>query len=267
MVGQSILLKCKWEPSGIEKKPGTILSKMIKFRGEKLFRAGLKNQESSSTLLFMAFDIAKLGMHDAVVMFSSQNVCNRGIMIPFKYNEDAANRKTPRRVLLFTSKLHLLAVGNHSFTFEIYVTSNDSYSYPCQRSDGLLAQQLWSAAINQVGTDYELVSAEGKRFFVHKFVLAARSSVFDAHFSANQDEERANVNYSSSCLETFLKFIYTGELERGVTHELSVLAERYRFSFLIRLCKTVLSQEGDLVEDLARLTLLLKTDADLLEIK
>ncbi len=72
---------------------------MIKLREEKLFRAGLKNQDSSSTLLFMAFDVAKLGMQDAVVMFSSQNDRIKGIMAPFKYyKEDAANPKTPCRI-------------------------------------------------------------------------------------------------------------------------------------------------------------------------
>ena len=266
MVGQSLLLECKWEPSGIEKRPGTILSKMIKFRGEKLFRAGLKNQESSSTLLFMAFVVNKLGMQDAVVMFSSQNVRIKGIMAPFKSKEDA-NRKTPRRIQLFTSNLRFVAAGNYSFAFQIYVTSTDSYCYPCQRSDALLAQQLWLAAINQVGTDYELVTTEGKRFFAHKFVLAARSSVFGTHFSNNKDQERANFYVNASCLETFLKFIYSGEIVGAVTPELKELAERYRFHFLDRHCKTVLSQESNLVEDLARLALLLKTDGDLLEIK
>ena len=55
-------LECQWEPSAIEDRPGTVLSKMVKFRGEKFFRAGLKNQGTSSTLFFMTSDISKVGI-------------------------------------------------------------------------------------------------------------------------------------------------------------------------------------------------------------
>ena len=63
----SLVLEYKWRPSGIERRVGTILSKMIKFRGEILFRVGVKKEESTSTLLFMTFDAAKMGIDKVAV--------------------------------------------------------------------------------------------------------------------------------------------------------------------------------------------------------
>jgi len=58
----SLVLEYKWEPKGIEASPGTILSKMINFQGQKVFRVGLRNEAHSSTLLFMTFGTAKMGL-------------------------------------------------------------------------------------------------------------------------------------------------------------------------------------------------------------
>ncbi len=70
---RSLVLEYKWKPSGIERRVGTILSKMIKFRGEILFRVGVKNEESISTLLFMTFDASKVGIDEAVATIRSLN--------------------------------------------------------------------------------------------------------------------------------------------------------------------------------------------------
>ncbi len=73
------IFEFKWELTNMPKKTGTVLSKMIEFRGEKLFRAGLKNQSASaslpytqastSTLLFMATDLAKMGLKVETVLY------------------------------------------------------------------------------------------------------------------------------------------------------------------------------------------------------
>ncbi len=65
------ILGYKWGPTDVQTRVATILSKMIKSCGEKLFRAGLKNQETSSTLLFMSIDRPTIGIHDVVVLFKS----------------------------------------------------------------------------------------------------------------------------------------------------------------------------------------------------
>ena len=302
-------LEYTWEPSVIEKKPGTILSKMVKFRGEKMFRAGLKNQVSSSTLLFMTFDVAKIGMHDVVVIFSSQNV--HKTMEPYK-EEGAANAR-PRRVQLYTTPFDFAVTGNYSFVFKVYMTTKEPNYYTFKRLDSLLGQQLWSAAINKVGTDYEL-TAEGKTFFVHKFILAARSSVFATLFTntaqgelssrpmraipmkmpnarlsggplnlgdlfsqhhlygqekkGGPSQQTTDISYDdATALEQFLKYLYTGALEGAVSHQLKKLATVHQIYSLMSLCDKCLPKEAELVEDLARLALLLKTDSTPLEIK
>jgi len=68
----------QWDLTNTAKKTGTILSKMIEFRGEKLFRAGLKNQgkeshphiKETSTLLLMVTDLAKMGLRANNVLYS-----------------------------------------------------------------------------------------------------------------------------------------------------------------------------------------------------
>ena len=63
--------------------------------------------------------------------------------------------------------------------------------------------------------------------------------------------------------------MYTGELEGTISRQLKELAEKYGISRLENLCKAAYnsSQERSLATDLGRLALLLKTDADVLEIK
>ena len=66
-----------------------------------------------------------------------------------------------------------------------------------------------------------------------------------------------------SCFEQFLKFIYTGELEGAVSHQLKGLAETYDIETLQLLCQNTLLPGDNLDEDLAELALLLKTNSNL----
>ena len=96
----SLVLKYKWELSDIERRVGTTLSKMIIFRGEKLFRVGLKNEESFSTLLFMTFGAAKMGIDEAVV---SIRFPNGGRERMNRYDDEVDSAQRPRRVHLYRS--------------------------------------------------------------------------------------------------------------------------------------------------------------------
>jgi len=257
------VLEYKWEPSGIERRVGTTLSKMIKFRGEKLFRAGLKNHRSSSTLLFMTFDAAKMGMCNIVVYFSSQSTDQVGLM-----DLHPTSDQRPPRVHLYTFPFSNVLEGDHWFTFELHIKNGSELNYPAKRIDSLLGQQMWLAAVNQAGTDYELITG-GRRFSVHKFVLAARSSVFATLFATSgaqvgeRRSQRLKTTFEDdeSCLEQLLKFIYTGELEGVVSHQLKELAEFYEIKTLQLLCKSVLLPGENLDEDLADLAMLLKTNS------
>ena len=264
MLDRNCLLcfECEWKPPKIQKRrPETILSKVIKFNGEKLFRVGLKNDGYSLTLLFITYDVSRIGMDNVDVTFSSKRIIRETMTLNKKVNG--------WRIQLHTSQLGAATADYYSFTFQVYLASKEPNYYSVQRYDGLLGKQLWSAAINQDGTDYKL-TAKGKEFFVHKFVLAARSPVFAAQFSRTEDEgEIFHQIESASCLRQLLKFMYTGELEGAVSPQLKELAEKYEISQLERLCQTAYnsSQEDDLAEDLGRMALLLKTDADIFETK
>ena len=117
------IFEFKWEVTNMPKKTGTVLSKMIEFRGEKLFRAGLKNQSaaslpytqaSSSTLLFMATDLAKMGLKVETVLYdddistypSGNNMKKMDLKIHDSF--ESSNGK----VQLFTSTLSSYAAGN-----------------------------------------------------------------------------------------------------------------------------------------------------------
>ena len=258
------VLDYKWEPFGVERRVGTILSKMIKYRGEKLFRAGLKNEESSSSLLFMTFDVTKLGINKVSVVFTYNNGSHSMVL---HSDEDPAKKLNRIQLFLFPFANEL--VGDHCFTFEVFI-SNSALNYPVQRFDGLLGQQLWAAALNRAGTDYELV-AERKTFFVHKFVLAARSPVFAAQFAGARahlgqgrpQRMRTTIYASSSRMEQFLKFVYTGELDGAVSHELKMLAMAFDIQTLQLLCQSALPTEENLDVELAGLAMLLKTNTAL----
>ncbi len=110
------VLGYKWKPTGVQTRVATILSKMIKFRGEKLFRAGLKNQEASSTLLFMTFDLAKIGIHDIIVLYKSL-AGESEVMEPI---ETSIGRHP---IQLYTLDFAAPQSGNPRYTFEVYIGS------------------------------------------------------------------------------------------------------------------------------------------------
>jgi len=264
------VLEYKWEPTGVKTRVATILSKMIEYRGQKLFRAGRKNQETSSTLLFMTFDLAKIGIHDVVVLFKSSADQSEAIQ-PYKTSIG------PHPVTLYPLDFAAPQLGNLSFAFEVYIGSPEiehfnytslSYYYSVHRFDALFGQQLWASSVDQVGTDVELVTTDGTRFHAHKFILAARSKVFAAQFQddATQGEQDLEMNFQDApSLEQFLKFLYTGELEGAVNPKL--LAKTYNVQSLIILCEEGLRGQDQLAVNLDGLTMMLKTIPGVLEIQ
>ena len=95
--------------------------------------------------------------------------------------------------------------------------------------DRLASQQLLSSVINQNGTEFNLIAKDGKVFPVHKWILAARSNVFEVLF--RNDVEAGNpshfMEFASNEIEQFIRFIYTGEFEMVATNELIKLAINY----------------------------------------
>ncbi len=249
----------KWEPVGIERRPSTILSKMINFQGQKVFRVGLRNEVNSSTLLFMTFGLAKMGFEDyGWVVVTGPNNLRRWMTLE---EEEDESPERARSVQLYSAKFNDMMSGNLRFSFEIFIDAKVP-NYHAERTDHLLGQQLWLAAVNQQGTDFELVAQE-RRFPIHKFIIAARTPRLALHIGfveAQPEGERWITLENASILEQFLKFIYTGELVGEVSHPLWRLATTYQVETLINLCREGLSHEDQLTDDLARLALMLRAN-------
>jgi hypothetical protein len=57
-----MIVQYNWILEDVEEEPQIYASKMILFRGGKVFRVCLKNNVESTALIFMAFDLNKMGM-------------------------------------------------------------------------------------------------------------------------------------------------------------------------------------------------------------
>jgi speckle-type POZ protein len=64
-----MIMHYEWILENVEEEPMTIQSKMILFRGERIFRVGLKNHVQSPVLFFAAIDLNKMGMRVEEVSF------------------------------------------------------------------------------------------------------------------------------------------------------------------------------------------------------
>lgn len=239
-----VVFNYEWVLTDIEEKKMTILSKMIEFNGAESFRAGLKNAPTP-TLFFITTNLNKMGMLVTRVLFSSKSKEKENQRMGIEPNEEYDESGC---VQVFTAQLESLQTGNQSFFFQIHIEKIVE-DYYIMRKDSLLKEQLWSSAVNRIGTDFEFIT-EDKIFPVHKFVIAARSPVFANLAGLKQklpDEKdtpqaialkQKPESVDAASMEQFLKFIYTGELEGSVEKELMTLATTYEVKTLEELCDT-----------------------------
>ena len=69
----AMIIQYEWVFANVEKVPKTFASKMIRFRGLKVFRLGLKNLVSTSPFLFfVAIDLNKIGLNVEQVIWGVQ---------------------------------------------------------------------------------------------------------------------------------------------------------------------------------------------------
>ena len=104
----------------------------------------------------------------------------------------------------------------------------------CQR-------EIWSAVQDKLYTDVELVVGD-KTFHAHRVILATRSPVFAAMFSADMVESRTGRVFINDTkpdvFQCFLEFLYTGILPNGADQpELFLIADKYQVVTLKDLCK------------------------------
>ncbi|XP_046458914.1 uncharacterized protein LOC124205516 [Daphnia pulex] len=239
-----MIVPYEWILENVEEEPMTIASKMILFRGEKVFRVGLKNHAPNPVLFLMAIDLGKIGMKVKDVKYGIQG---SGIGPENMATMTQENIGDNGNLQLFTIDLDKMVTGQRTFVFRICVVgAYPGYSY--QLSDRLAKDQIWAAVKDQRNlADVELI-VKDKTFRVHKAILAARSKVFADKFENKQPGKDVHnqiriEGVKPSTVENFLHFIYTGESIGTLADEdLLKLADRYQLTTLTGLCRVALKE-------------------------
>lgn len=95
-----------------------------------------------------------------------------------------------------------------------------------------------------------VVKVGEKEFKVHKSILAVQSSVFEAMFSSDLEENRSGqltiTDFSISAIEDFLQFLYTGVVKDYINGtELFTLACKYDVPDLKEICENIILENVD----------------------
>jgi speckle-type POZ protein len=238
-----MIVPYEWILENVEEEPMTITSKMILFRGEKIFRVGLKNHTQSPILFLMAIDLGKIGMKVQDVKYGIQG---SGSSPATMMEMSSQNIGEEGSLQLFTIKLAEKVVGHCTYMFRIWIEgAYPGYSY--QLCDRLAKDQLWAAKEELNLADVDFV-VKDKSFPAHKAILAARSRVFEAEFKKKQPVKDVPHQIridgvEPSTVENFLHFVYTGEpIGTLADEDLLKLADRYRLTTLTDLCRVALEK-------------------------
>ena len=154
--------------------------------------------------------------------------------------------------VLFQQSIEILANGPYFFNFRIYVGGALEQHYEPHRFDGNISQQLWEAVVNKQHNTDVVFKVGNSAFPAHKFILAARSSVFRTLFDAEPQHngQFEIVDFPPEILEQFLRFLYTGQLVNPTSKQLGMIADRYNVKTLTSLCRTVAANEVSLKNEL-----------------
>jgi hypothetical protein len=240
-----MIVPYEWNFESFEKEePMTIASNMILFRGEKVFRVGLKNHAKLPVLFLMAIDLGKIGMKVEGVKYGIRNCRND---LPTMRKMTKQDLGDEGNLQLFTTTFIKKVDGDCTFVFRICIEGTDpGYSY--QLSDRLAKDQLWAALKIQNWTDVVLI-VKDKSFPAHKAILAARSPVFADEFERvrpvkdGPHQVRIETGAEPSTVLNFLHFIYTGEPIGTLADEVLLkLADHYQLTTLANLCKLALKK-------------------------
>ncbi len=162
-----MIVQYEWILENVDREPKTFASKMISFRGAKVFRVSLKNRVKSPVLIFMVVDLNKLGMRVEEVTYGIQGSdigpATMSQMEQKNMDGDDGNLQ------LFTFELAKQVNGSSTFVFRICIDGSVlGYSY--QLSDRLAKDQLWAAFRNRNSEDVEFV-VKGETFLLIKLFL------------------------------------------------------------------------------------------------
>jgi len=146
--------------------------------------------------------------------------------------------------------LHLLPNNTLSIQVDITLLSKPTGYWPLLSVQDPVVTALVAGMNNKLLTDCVL-QCQGQDFHCHKFILASRSSVFQAMFTSNMVESNPDANVQIEDLEKdavrlMVKYLYTNRIS---VHELDIYAysllpaaEKYDLRDLKFLCSKSLSK-------------------------
>jgi speckle-type POZ protein len=121
-----MIVPYEWILENVGQEPMMIASKMILFRGEKVFRVGLKNYTVDSwvdpVLFLVAIDLGKIGMKVEDVKFGIQG---SGLGPATMMEMTKENIGDEGSLQLFTIDLDEKVSGNCTFMFRIFIEGID----------------------------------------------------------------------------------------------------------------------------------------------
>ena len=239
------ILQYDWKLANF-RRDVVFLSNKIKYQESDSFRLGFKNMSpyKRPTLFFVTTNLNKIGIKAKVVMFSSGSDSKKTTMDLI--NNNNVKGEENGEIQLFTAPVEGDIFNTNkpipcSFTFTIHL-KGIVQNYKVYQMDGLISQHLSSSVRNKNGTDFNLIAEDGRHFPVHRWMLAARSNVFEALFS---DEKKSAgsahrmLDSTSDEVEQFIKFLYMGEFELPLpSNKLLQLAVNYKVESLGKLLAT-----------------------------
>ena len=169
----------------MQREPSTYSSRMIVYRGVKVFRICLRNDAKSPVLFVMVIGLNRIGFQVESICYGTKNgeTATPQNMVLMKEEEIGDGY-----MQIFNRNLSKQVTGNTTFVFLIFLEGSvPDYSYSL--SDRLAKDQLWAAAKSQMGR-----TLKGQKLFAHKAVLAVSIAVFSTEFTSGQPESTAFVS-------------------------------------------------------------------------
>ena len=220
----------EWKIPKINQYSSLFLLKKVSYQKNDFFQLGIKKPSHflNPVTFFFVTDInmKKMGLKVTSVQFKSEdNMLGRDFrlseMKEMNLESNSANVSEMEAFQLFTSPLKRVSsnekyyhgvISNFILTLTIYLSGAED-KYQAHQMDTLVSQQLLTSVTSKDGTDFNLITRDGKSFSVHKFILAARSTVFTALFIGEEFEPNHAMDCTEVEMNQFVKFVYTGELE------------------------------------------------------
>ena len=212
----------------------------------KLYPNGLNEDFSGNCSLFVCPELEK-GSKLVTVTFKLYDESNNielhsETLAPYKFPADGENKGWGRRKIPHNSKL--LQVENLVVYCKVKYEIENLEPTVNKFSD--LATDI-ARSFHSRAKDVTFVIGE-KKFQAHKFILSARSPVFDAMFQQETEEATLNrcniVDIQPDVFEALLCFIYTDQVD--LTFEMSknllAVSKRFQLDLLEWKCQAFLAQ-------------------------